>query len=247
MYRLSALSNPKKKSIACGCLVPVDIVNGKMFPLWIFFALACKCASGIQFYLLPGHPRCLSDDVAAQVIIAGAYNITPSEETKAAMQVDLKINDKEEYIVYQKLSATQGKFTFVVDHNDRFTVCFESRFANDSLRRNLKPDAAKQTVNLSIINTMDMDSRMRRMEREWRKTNLSHVENHILLVKEFSDVIVAQMNENDNTMTKVRFAHIATSSLFLTLSVVGMVALLAVNVWQVLYLKNYFRSKKIIP
>ncbi|CAH0594018.1 unnamed protein product [Chrysodeixis includens] len=77
----------------------------------------------IMWNLAPNTQKCLKEELHANVLVAGEYEVT--EVT--GQRVDYIIRDSKDHILSQRDSITKGKFTFVTENYDTFEVCFISK------------------------------------------------------------------------------------------------------------------------
>ncbi|KAI8425391.1 hypothetical protein MSG28_007146 [Choristoneura fumiferana] len=89
---------------------------------------------GIMWSLAPNTQKCLKEELHANVLVAGEYEVTEV----VGQRVDYIIRDSKGHILSQKDSITKGKFTFVTETYDTFEVCFISKVPPE--RRSVSQD-----------------------------------------------------------------------------------------------------------
>ncbi|XP_017875994.1 transmembrane emp24 domain-containing protein bai isoform X2 [Ceratina calcarata] len=204
----------------------------------IFVALFAY-VQGIRFYLEPNSLKCLKEEVQADVIVAGEYEVSMSPGIKTEYIVrDSKgdILSKKEDIPHDKML----KFSFVTETYDTFEICFIAHSIQPSFSGNMKH--MKQEVHLSIkrgIEAKNYDGIA-----EAAKLKPSEVE--LKRLEDLSETIVqdfARMRKNEEEM---RDTNEATNARVYYLSILSICWLLALAIHQVIYLRRYFKAKKLI-
>ena len=84
----------------------------------------------------PGHKKCIKEEIHKDVVVTGEFEAKESPGHRVVnllffklqkhLQVDLKVTDSKDHILYQKENAESGKFAFTTDDQDLFEVCFTS-------------------------------------------------------------------------------------------------------------------------
>ncbi|XP_026760651.1 transmembrane emp24 domain-containing protein bai isoform X1 [Galleria mellonella] len=89
---------------------------------------------GIMWSLAPNTQKCLKEELHANVLVAGEYEVTEA----TGQRIDYIIRDSKGHILSQKDSISKGKFTFVTETYDTFEVCFISKVPPE--RRGISQD-----------------------------------------------------------------------------------------------------------
>lgn len=196
-------------------------------------------AQGIRFYLEPNSMKCLKEEVQANVLVAGEYQVslTPAVKTEYIVR-DSKgdILSKKEDIPHDKML----KFSFVTETYDTFEICFIAHGIQPSFSGNVKQ--IKQEVHLIVkrgIEAKNYDGIA-----EAAKLKPSEVE--LKRLEDLSEAIVqdfARMRKNEEEM---RDTNEATNARVYYLSILSICWLLALAIHQVIYLRRYFKAKKLI-
>ncbi|XP_055336347.1 transmembrane emp24 domain-containing protein 10-like [Paramacrobiotus metropolitanus] len=203
----------------------------------------------LEFILQVSKPRCLHDDVVANIFINGLYNVTPATAKGLPyVPTSLQVTDSNGQIVYWKSVATNGKFVFVVDKDDKYSVCFESTLPNDSVtvHGSYLREKTDRRINLTLTNTFSFNAHRDRRQRDWMAFNVTTMEKELLLLQEFSQILHYSMSLMNEVQYKIRLHRQKTESVLLGVSVMGMTVLCGLAVWQLWYLRNFFKSKNII-
>ncbi|XP_073950812.1 transmembrane emp24 domain-containing protein bai [Choristoneura fumiferana] len=186
---------------------------------------------GIMWSLAPNTQKCLKEELHANVLVAGEYEVTEV----VGQRVDYIIRDSKGHILSQKDSITKGKFTFVTETYDTFEVCFISKVPPE--RRSVSQD-----VNLDI----KVGIEAKNYEGIGEAAKLKPMEVELKRLEDLSEAIVQDFTLMRKREEEMRDTNESTNNRVLFFSVFSMVCLLGLATWQVLYLRRYFKAKKLI-
>ncbi|CAK9818282.1 Transmembrane emp24 domain-containing protein bai [Anthophora plagiata] len=210
-------------------------MRGIIFVLATLFAYA----HGIRFYLEPNSLKCLKEEVQANVLVAGEYEVSVTP----AVKTEYIIRDTKGDILSRKDDIPHGKmlkFSFVTETYDTFEICFMANAIQPSFSGNIKQ--IKQEIYL--ITKRGIEAKNYEGIGEAAKLKPSEVE--LKRLEDLSEAIVqdfARMRKNEEEM---RDTSEATNTLVLYFSIFSMCWLLALSIWQLLYLRRFFKAKKLI-
>lgn len=186
----------------------------------------------IMFQLQPNNHKCLVEKVHAKTPVTGEYEVTEFP----GQVVDFQVVDQNGHVLANK-ADTKGhhKFAFTTDKDVTFQICFASRVQQGQ-------SAMIHDVTLSTKHGVETKS----YEGLADAAKLKPLEMQLKKLEDLSEAIVqnfAYMREREEQM---RDTNESTSSRVLYFSVFGMCCLLGLATWQVLYLRRYFKAKKLI-
>jgi hypothetical protein len=186
---------------------------------------------GLSFYLDPNSKKCLKNEMHKDMLVTGEYivNSLPGQE------VNLQITDpKKNFLVkYDKIDA--GKFAFTTDDYDVYEICFLSR---------VPPNMRGQphTVYLNVKHGVEAKN----YEGLGDANKLKPLEVELKRLEDLSLSIVQDFAYMRQREEEMRDTNESTNSRVLYFSIFSMCCLLGLATWQVLYLRKYFKSKKLI-
>ncbi|XP_076636743.1 transmembrane emp24 domain-containing protein bai [Colletes latitarsis] len=203
------------------------------------FATLIAYVHCIRFYLEPNSLKCLKEEVQANVLVAGEYevSVTPSVKTEYV------IRDSKGHILHKKDDIPHGKmlkFTFVTEVYDTFEICFMAHALQPSFSGTIKEN--KQEIYL--ITKRGIEAKSYEGIGEAAKLKPSEVE--LKRLEDLSEAIVkdfARMRKNEEEM---RDTNETTNTRVLHFSIFSTCWLLALSTWQVFYLRRFFKAKKLI-
>ncbi|XP_017799498.1 PREDICTED: transmembrane emp24 domain-containing protein bai [Habropoda laboriosa] len=202
----------------------------------IIFVLATLLAyvHGIRFYLEPNSLKCLKEEVQPNVLVAGEYevSVTPGVKTEYI------IRDTKGDILSRKDDIPHGKklkFSFVTETYDTFEICFMAKFV---------PDTKQVKQEIYLITKRGIEAKNYEVIGE--AANLKPSEVELKRLEDLSEAIVqdfARMRKNEEEM---RDTNEATNTRVLYFSIFSMCWLVVLSIWQLLYLRRFFKAKKLI-
>ncbi|CAH8436891.1 unnamed protein product [Schistosoma rodhaini] len=196
--------------------------------IWL---LSCCLSTikGLRFKLKNGVTKCIQDEAHKDVIVHGEYEITaPHEHT-----THIKVRDVKKHILYQRDNIRNGKFAFTTEDFDLFEVCFESQPDNTE---------TEQEVFLNIKHGTEAKD----FDKMAKAEKLQPIEVLLKKLESLADEIVQDFVLMHSKSSKMRNINESTHTRVLYFSILSMVILIGFACWQVLYLRRYFKSKKLI-
>jgi hypothetical protein len=189
-------------------------------------------ANSLRFVLSPNSKRCLKEEIRKDVLVTGDYEVSeePGQKTR------LEVSDTRSHILYQKDDVSgKGKFAFTTEEYDMFDVCFESK----SQPGYNGPD---REIFLDIKHGIEAKN----YDAIAKAEKLKPIETELKRLEDLSESIVNDFAFMRAREEEMRDTNESTHSRVLYFSVFSMLCLLGLATWQVLYLRRYFKQKKLI-
>lgn len=199
-----------------------------------FVLLVCSiCLANVQclmFKLGANDRKCLKEEIHKDILVTGDYELSEFPGLKA----NLRVIDSKGHILYQKEDATKGKFAFTTEEYDMFEVCFESQGrAGGNAEREVFLNM-KHGVEAKNYQDIAKAEKLKPLEVELKK------------LEDLSESIVNDFAYMRAREEEMRDTNESTHSRVLYFSIFSMFCLLGLATWQVLYLRKFFKSKKLI-
>jgi len=189
-----------------------------------------------MFYLPANTRKCLKEEIHKDILVKGEYELTEI----AGHTTKLEVVDSKNHILYNKESATKGKFAFTTDEYDVFQVCFETSIAVEL--RSSQPHQLVKEVKLTVRHGTEAKD----YENLAKVEKLKPLEIELRRLEDLSEDIVSDFTYMKDREQEMRDTNESTNSKVLYFSIFSMVCLMGLAVWQVLYLRRYFKAKKLI-
>lgn len=203
-----------------------------LLPLLLVLSVELADVAAISFYL-PGNSRkCLKEEIHKDVLVTGEYDVSEQPNVKT----DLKVTDSSGHILYSKEDASKGKFAFTTDDYDMFEICFESKLPMGIGR------APDQFVTLNTKHGVEAKN----YEDIAKAEKLKPLEVELRRLEDLSESIVNDFAYMKAREEEMRDTNESTNSRVLYFSLFSMCCLVGLATWQVLYLRCFFKAKKLI-
>ncbi|XP_068618933.1 transmembrane emp24 domain-containing protein bai [Battus philenor] len=186
---------------------------------------------GIMWSLAPNTQKCLKEELHANVLVSGDYAVAEA----AGQRVDYIVRDSKGHILSQKDSINKGKFTFVTETYDTFEVCFISK---------VPPE--RRGVTQEVFLNIKVGFEAKNYEGIGEAAKLKPMELELKRLEDLSEAIVQDFTLMRKREEEMRDTNESTNNRVLFFSIFSMVCLLGLATWQVLYLRRYFKAKKLI-
>ncbi|KAK7104527.1 transmembrane emp24 domain-containing protein 10-like [Littorina saxatilis] len=198
--------------------------------LFTLCVLSLADIDAIRFHLGQNLKKCLREEIHKDVLVTGEYEV---QET--GQRADLTVTDSKGHILYSKENAQKGKFAFTTEEYDMFEVCFEGKAMGGV-------QAPDREVYLSLKHGVEAKS----YDELAKAEKLKPLEVELRRLEDLSKSIVDDFAYMRAREEEMRDTNESTHSRVMYFSIFSMACLLGLATWQVLYLRRYFKAKKLI-
>ncbi|XP_017123997.1 transmembrane emp24 domain-containing protein bai [Drosophila elegans] len=185
----------------------------------------------VMFKLSPNTQKCLKEDIQANQLVMGEYEVSDVP----GQIIDYIARDTKGHILSQKEHITKGKFSFMSEVYDAYEICFISKVPPH--QRGIVQEVSLQTkkgVETKSYEGIGEASKLKPLEVDLKR------------LEDLSDSIVRDFVLMRKREEEMRDTNEKTNSRVLFFSIFSMCCLLGLATWQVLYLRRYFKAKKLI-
>lgn len=193
--------------------------------LLLLAAVALHSVSAIQFLVKEGEERCLSDDVGKGELLVGEFSISPPNEA-----VSVTVSDPTGLVVYSKTQAGDGKFAYTAATAGEYRACFIGASSGDKT--------------ISFVMRMGLETKD--YSAAAKKDNLKPLEVELRRLEDTVTMIHNEMQYMKTREESMRATNDSTGTRVLWFSFFSMSILVALGISQIVYLKRYFQSRKLI-
>ncbi|XP_031829995.1 transmembrane emp24 domain-containing protein bai [Nomia melanderi] len=210
-----------------------------MRSILLIFVSLLAYANSVRFYLEPNSVKCLKEEAQAHVLVIGEYEISETPGVKT----EYIIRDSKSEVLSKNDNIPHGKgfkFTFVMETYDTYEICFMAHAIQPSFSGNMKQ--VKQEVYLATKRGIEAKS----YEEVGKAAKLKPSEVELKRLEDLSEAIVldfARMKLNEEEM---RDTNEATNARVVHFSIFSTLWLCVLSTCQVLYLRRFFKVKKLI-
>ncbi|XP_050423964.1 transmembrane emp24 domain-containing protein bai-like [Adelges cooleyi] len=185
----------------------------------------------ISWYMQPNTQKCLREELRQNVLVKGDYDVRPIE----GQHMDYIVRDSKGHILANKQDITKGKFTFSTENYDMFEICFTSRVPG-----------YQRGVLHEVLLDIKTGVEAKVYEGLGEVAKLKPLELDLKMLEDLSSSIVNDFSDMKQRVEDMRNTNESTSIRLRWFSVFSICCLFGLSVWQILYLRRYFKAKKLI-
>ncbi|CAF1260948.1 unnamed protein product [Rotaria sp. Silwood1] len=177
-------------------------------------------------------------EIHKDTLVTGDYDITD----RPGLPTHLEVKDTKGHILYNKEDAIKGKFAFTTEEFDIFDVCFETKLLHGQQQHHLSSQHTTKQVTIHLkhgVETKDYDALA-------KANKLKPLEIELNRLEDLSTSIVSDFAFMKEREEEMRNTNESTNTKVLYFSIFSMCCLMSLAIWQVLYLRRYFKAKKLI-
>jgi len=203
------------------------------WPCWLAFfllALVFENAAAVRFHLIPNTRRCLKEEMRKGVLVSGEYELSDG-----SARADLQITDSKGHVAFSRESIDKGRFAVTSDEDDIFDFCLIAH-----------PSPAGHQAPREVHLEMKHGVEAKNYEELAHVGKLKPMEMELAKLEDLSSSIVADFEYMKSREQEMRDTNESTNTRVLYLSIFSMCCLLGLATWQVLYLRRFFKAKKLI-
>ncbi|XP_067616101.1 transmembrane emp24 domain-containing protein bai [Eurosta solidaginis] len=197
----------------------------------IIFYIIIYSATAVMFNIKPNSEKCLKEDIQPNQLIKGDYEVS----SIPGQFIDYVVRDTKGHILSRGEKLTKGKFTFMSEVYDTYEICFTSK---------VPPHQRGVDQEVHLVTKKGVETKSYEGIQEAAKLKPMEVE--LKRLEDLSDSIVRDFALMRKREEEMRDTNEKTNSRVLFFSIFSMCCLLGLATWQVLYLRRYFKAKKLI-
>lgn len=202
------------------------------FSAYCIFVLASVLHCQALYFKLPVNTeKCLKEEIHKDVLVKGEYEV----HQVSGVRTHLLVTDSNGHILYQKEDAADGKFAFTTDDYDMFQICFKSS-------TEVKGRLPEQDIRITVKRGVEAKN----YDDIAKTEKLKPLEVELRRLEDLSESIVNAFAYMKKREEEMRDTNESTNSRVLYFSIFSMLCLVGLATWQVLYLRKFFKSKKLI-
>lgn len=187
----------------------------------------------LRMFLAPNTKKCLKEEIHKNIVVTGDYELSDAPGQTASVHV----TDTRGHTLYKReqFAENTGKLAFTADEYDIFEICISSH---------LPP--GQRGPNREVFLNIKHGVEAKNYEDIAKAEKLKPLEVELRRLEDLSESIVQDFAYMRQREEEMRNTNESTNSRVLYLSVFSMLCLLGLATWQVLYLRRYFKAKKLI-
>lgn len=201
--------------------------------IFILVVTIQDCLS-IRFYLQPHQKKCLKSEMYADQLAVGEYELSSLEGTT----VDMSITDSKGHIALKRENIEgKGKFAVTSDGADIYDLCFTYTTPPGSL-------APSEPRELSL--EFRVGAEAKEFDTDSDHEVISDLERELSRVDSMAESIIIDFAYLKRREKEMRDTNESTNTRLFYQTVTSVIILSALTTWQILYLRTFFRARKLI-
>lgn len=186
---------------------------------------------GIMWNLEPNTQKCLKEELQQNIAVIGEFEVSEAPGQK----IDYVVTDSKGHILDNRQDISKGKFSFNTESYDTYEICFTSH---------VPPNQRGITQEVSLVTKHGIETK--NYDTYGEAAQLKPIEKELKRLEDLSNAIVQDFAIMRKREEEMRDTNESTNSRVLYFSIFSMCCLLGLATWQVLYLRTYFKAKKLI-
>lgn len=196
------------------------------------FCLLGDGVGAIKFHLAPDSARCVSEQIPAKSLLTGDWDLAEVDGANNGSHSSMvEIRGPDGAVLFRKRDRDDGHFAVTAAHEGMHQVCVTSNGTKTS---------RQVTLNLkTALEVADHDTVA-------KKEHVEAIEAELDRMKKMAVHVYEEMLYMRTRSDQQHATNASTRGRLLWVEVVMMLAVLAMGFWQIRYLRNYFKQKKVI-
>jgi len=216
-YNLSARLYTTMKSFAFLCIA-------------VAFLDVVNC---IQMEVVANKERCVYEEFRPDTLITGKVSVNPVLQDQ---QLALKVADSAGNPVYENRDVRESTFAFTSQSEEEYSFCLTDVYGGSEARAN----------RVATLMAEQGDHKQKDYEAVAWKENLKPIELELRKIEDSEESLKTEFTYIKNREARHRNTNESTNARVFWMSIVSLLILTGLGVFQVYYLKRYFKSKKLI-
>ncbi|XP_057660800.1 transmembrane emp24 domain-containing protein bai [Diorhabda carinulata] len=196
--------------------------------IFVTFLVSSNC---IMWNLEPNTRKCLREELQQNIPVIGEFEVSEAP----GQTVDYVVTDSKGEILAKRQAISKGKFSFNTESFDTYEICFISQ---------VPQHIRGVSQEVSLITKHGIETK--NYEAYGEAAQLKPIERELKKLEDLSESIVQDFAIMRKREEEMRDTNESTNSRVLYFSIFSLCCLLGLATWQVLYLRTYFKAKKLI-
>lgn len=206
----------------------VNLYLCQLLAIAILASQTCDC---IRFFLHPFTKRCFKQPIYSDELMSGQYEVFNQPGT----QVDLTITDIQGHtpLTREKVEG-HGKFAVTSDAADNYELCFIHSSLTDGT-------AAPVEVYVDYYTGVEAKKYGTALDNA-----MPDIEMYLMKVEDMSNAIINDFAHLKHRNSEMNDTTESTNRRLFYQTVTSVIILVALGTWQVIYMRAFFKSRKLI-
>lgn len=199
----------------------------------LILSLTVAFSETIRFDLQPNSRKCLKEEMRKNLLAVGDYEVSSLPGT----QVDFQITDSKGHSALIRNNVDgKGKFAVTSDEDDIYDFCF-TYTSSPHTSHQLLPREVNLEVRLGV-EAKQYDSAT--------TDKLKQLETELSKLEDLSNSVIEDFAHLKKRESEMQDTNASTSNRIFWQTIISLIVVLGLAGWQVIYLRQFFRSRKLI-
>lgn len=204
----------------------------RYIPLSILLLSIIRESISVRFDLLPNTRRCIKQEMRKNLLAVGEYEIS----SLSGSNVDFHITDSKGHSALMRENIDgKGKFAVTSDEDDIYDFCFI--YASSAQATNQLPREVYMNVKLGV-EAKEYD--------EPSSDKMKLLEAELAKLQDLTNSIIEDFAHLKKRESEMQDTNASTSNRIFWQTVLSMLIVLGLALWQILYLRKFFKLRRII-
>lgn len=186
----------------------------------------------IRFNLEPHSKRCLKHEMYSNQLAVGEYEISSFPDTI----VDVTIKDTKGHIAFTRENIDgKGKFAVTSDNADFYELCF--------IYSSPKPSQQLMPREVYVDYRVGVEAKQYDPASE---DKLSQLERDLTRIEDITESIITDFAYLKKREQEMRDTNESTNNRLFYQTITSVIILLVLTTWQILYMRTFFKARKLI-
>lgn len=187
----------------------------------------------IRFDLQPNSKKCLKEEMRKNLLAVGEYEISSLPGTN----VDFQITDSKGHSALLRDNVDgKGKFAVTSDEDDIYDFCF-SYSSSPHTSHQLLPREVNLDIRLGVEAKQYDSASMDKLQK---------LEADLTKLEDLTNAIIEDFAHLKRRESEMQDTNESTSNRIFWQTVISIIVVFGLAGWQVMYLRQFFRSRKLI-
>lgn len=199
----------------------------------LFISQYCH-VEAIRFELQANTKKCLKEEMRKDLLVVGEYDISALPGTT----IDFQILDSKGHTALIRDNINEpGKFAVTSDKDDEYEFCF-SYSSSPNTAHHLAPREVFLNVKVGI--------EARSYEAGPNDDKMTELDQSLTRTQDVTNSIIDDLAYLKKRESEMRDTNESTSRRVFYQSIISVIILIVLATWQILYLRRFFKARKLI-
>jgi len=212
-------------------------MDARKLIVWLMLIVWVGCSQlDLYFVLTEGKERCFLEDVPKDTLVVGRYEAEAEGLDTYKSGIIVVATDADGNVVYTREMKTKGKFAFTTQVQGEHRICIKTNstggwFSSKAVKMRLDIESGSKAADYGDIA---------------KSEHLSSLEVQVRVLNDRVRDVRSLQSYMRGREAVFRNTSESTNSRVMWWSVLQVLVLIGVSLWQITHLKSFFKAKKLV-